>query len=158
MTISPEDFRARVVDCGEYPSEAEAEHAIRVVLALLGEHLVGAERAELADALPEAYAPLLRDAGPAAEPLTAERFVRGVVGWIDGATEATGPWDIGAVLGTLADLAPGELVDRVVEQLPDGYDLLFGHPVPAWAGVPVVARNSSAPRPVSSTGPAPGRR
>lgn len=131
MTISWEDFLARVVERGEYRGEAEADHAVRVVLGLLGEHLVGAERSELADALPGTYASLLRDARPAAEPLTAERFVEAVVGWIGGATTATVPWDIGAVLSTLADLVPGELVDRVIEQLPDGYDLLFGHPLPA---------------------------
>ncbi|MFJ2866470.1 DUF2267 domain-containing protein [Kitasatospora sp. NPDC087314] len=130
MTSSREDFCARVVERGEYRNEGEAEHAIRVVLALLGEHLVGTARADLADALPETYAGILRDAGPAAEPLTAERFVRGVGGWIDGATEATAPWDIGAVLSTLVDLAPRDVVDRVVEQLPDGYDLLFGRPTP----------------------------
>ncbi|MEV7602425.1 DUF2267 domain-containing protein [Kitasatospora sp. NPDC089797] len=131
MTISWEDFLARVVERGEYRDAAEADHAVRVVLGLLGEHLVGAERTELADALPGTYASLFRDARPAAEPLTAERFVTAVVGWIDGATPATAQWDIGAVLSTVADLVPGELLDRVVEQLPDGYDLLFGHPLPA---------------------------
>ncbi|MFJ9692131.1 DUF2267 domain-containing protein [Kitasatospora sp. NPDC101183] len=131
MTISREDFLARVVERGEYRGQAEADHAARVVLALLGEHLVGAERTELAAALPETYASLLRDAHPAAEPLTAARFVEAVVGWIDGATTATAQWDIGAVLSTVGDLAPAELLDRVVEQLPDGYDLLFGHPLPA---------------------------
>ncbi|MFI9364389.1 DUF2267 domain-containing protein [Kitasatospora sp. NPDC053057] len=131
MTISWEDFLARVVERGEYRGQAEADHAARVVLALLGEHLVGAERLDLADALPGTYASLLRDAQPAAEPLTAERFVEAVVGWIDGATPATAQWDIGAVLSTLADLVPGELIDGVIEQLPDGYDLLFGHPLPA---------------------------
>ncbi|MFD9688337.1 DUF2267 domain-containing protein [Kitasatospora sp. NPDC001309] len=131
MTISWEDFLARVVERGEYRGEAEADHAVRVVLCLLGEHLVGSERGELAGALPATYATLLRDARPAAEPLTAERFVEAVVGWIGGATTATAQWDIGAVLSTLAELVPGELVDRVVEQLPDGYDLLFGHPLPA---------------------------
>ncbi|MER7768428.1 DUF2267 domain-containing protein [Kitasatospora sp. NPDC096140] len=131
MTISWEDFLARVVERGEYRGEAEADHAARVVLVLLGEHLVGSERGELADALPEMYASLLRDAKPAAEPLTAERFVQAVGGWIDGATTATAQWDIGAVLSTVADLVPGELIDRVIEQLPEGYDLLFGHPTPA---------------------------
>ncbi|MFI6156694.1 DUF2267 domain-containing protein [Kitasatospora sp. NPDC051170] len=129
MTISWEDFLARIVERGEYRGEAEADHAARVVLALLGEHLVGAERTELSAALPDTYAGLLRDARPAAEPLTAERFVQAVVGWIHGATEATAQWDIGAVLSTVADLAPPELVDRVLDQLPDGYDLLFGHPL-----------------------------
>ncbi|MFE4514793.1 DUF2267 domain-containing protein [Kitasatospora sp. NPDC056783] len=131
MTISSEDFLARVVERAEYRGEAEAEHAVRVVLALLGEHLVGSERVELADALPDAYASLLRDARPADEPLTADRFVQAVVGWIDGATPATAQWDIGAVLSTVADLVPGPLLDQVIEQLPDGYDLLFGHLAPA---------------------------
>ncbi|MFE6056821.1 DUF2267 domain-containing protein [Kitasatospora sp. NPDC056446] len=131
MTISWEDFLARVVERGEYRGEAEADHATRIVLALLGEHLVGSERLALADALPGMYAPLLRDARPAAEPLTAERFVQAVAGWIDGATPATAQWDIGAVLSAMSDLVPGELVDRVIDQLPEGYDLLFGHPAPA---------------------------
>ncbi|MQS11093.1 DUF2267 domain-containing protein [Streptomyces kaniharaensis] len=131
MTISREDFLARVVERGEYRGDAEADHAARVVLALLGEHLVGGERAELAESLPETYASLLRDARPTGEALTAERFVEAVVGWIDGATPATAQWDIGAVLSTLADLAPDELIGRVLDQLPDGYDLLFGHPLPA---------------------------
>ncbi|MET8622585.1 DUF2267 domain-containing protein [Kitasatospora sp. NPDC004669] len=131
MTISWEDFLARVVERGEYRGQAEADHAARVVLGLLGEHLVGSERTDLADALPTTYAPLLRDAQPATAPLTAERFVDAVVGWIDGATPATAQWDIGAVLSTVADLVPGELIDRVIEQLPEGYDLLFGHPLPA---------------------------
>ncbi|MBV6698035.1 DUF2267 domain-containing protein [Kitasatospora aureofaciens] len=130
MTVSWEDFLARVVERGEYRDEAEAGHAARVVLGLLGEHLVGGEPAELADALPDTYASLLRDARPTGEPLTAERFVEAVVGWIDGATPATAQWDIGAVLSTVADLAPDGLIDRVLDQLPDGYDLLFGHPLP----------------------------
>ncbi|MEU9074632.1 DUF2267 domain-containing protein [Kitasatospora sp. NPDC004745] len=131
MTIAWEEFRARVVERGEYRGDAEAEHAVRVVLGLLGEHLVGAERIELADALPETCAALLRDAAPAREPLTAERFVQAVGGWIDGATGTTAQWDVGAVLSTVADLAPDGLIDRVLQQLPDGYDLLFGHPLPA---------------------------
>ncbi|MGW2254678.1 DUF2267 domain-containing protein [Kitasatospora sp. NPDC001660] len=131
MTISWEDFLARVVERGEYRGQAEADHAARVVLGLLGEHLVGGERTELAGIVPGAYAMLLRDAAPTGEPLTAERFVDAVVGWIDGSTPATAQWDIGAVLSTVADLAPGDLIDRVLDQLPDGYDLLFGHPLPA---------------------------
>lgn len=131
MTISSEDFLARVVERGEYGDRAEADHAARVVLGLLGEHLVGGERAELADALPGTYAALLRDAPLTCAPLSAERFVEAVVGWIEGATAATARWDIGAVLSTTADLAPGDVVDRVLDQLPDGYDLLFGHPLPA---------------------------
>ena len=81
-------FLTRVVERGEYSGAWEADHAVRVVLGLLGEHLVGSERARLAARLPEVYT---------------------------------------AVLSTVADLAEPWLLQRVLTQLPDGYDLLFGH-------------------------------
>ncbi|WP_030278078.1 DUF2267 domain-containing protein, partial [Streptomyces sp. NRRL B-24484] len=59
----------------------------------------------------------------AAEPLSAERFVRATAAWIEGATEATALWDIGAVLSTVADAAGDHLMDQVLLQLPPGYDL-----------------------------------
>jgi len=46
-------FLAQVKDHGEYRTDDEAERAARVVLALLGAHLVGQVRAELAARLPE---------------------------------------------------------------------------------------------------------
>ncbi|MFC7185309.1 DUF2267 domain-containing protein, partial [Kitasatospora paranensis] len=66
----------------------------------------------------------------AAEPLSPERFVRAAAAWIEGATEQTALWDTGAVLSTAADAAGDDLLDRVLFQLPPGYDLLFGRPAP----------------------------
>ncbi|GAA2285389.1 hypothetical protein GCM10010430_81630 [Kitasatospora cystarginea] len=54
--------------------------------------------------------------------------MRATAAWIEGATETTALWDIGAVLSTVADGAGDELMDRVLFQLPPGYDLLFGRP------------------------------
>ncbi|MFF1372516.1 DUF2267 domain-containing protein, partial [Streptomyces virginiae] len=50
--------------------------------------------------------------------------------WIEGATETTALWDIGAVLSTVAAAAGDILIRDVLLQLPPGYDLLFGHPQP----------------------------
>ncbi|MFE9822376.1 DUF2267 domain-containing protein [Streptomyces sp. NPDC005791] len=107
----------------------EAERAARVVLALLGAHLVGEERNELAARLPETFALVLLNPLQAAEPLSAERFVRAVSAWIEGANEQTAAWDTGAVLSVVADASGEELLRRLLLQLPPGYDLLFGHPV-----------------------------
>ncbi|MFE6774217.1 DUF2267 domain-containing protein [Streptomyces fimicarius] len=51
MTLRWESFLDRVRERGEYGTRTEAERAARVVLALLGAHLVGRERAEPAAAL-----------------------------------------------------------------------------------------------------------
>src|SRR5689334_19829406 len=67
-------FLAQVQERGEYPDEKEAKQSARVVLALLGAHLVGTERAELAARLPEAYELVLLDPLPATEPLGPEQF------------------------------------------------------------------------------------
>lgn len=121
-------FLEAVQERGEYPSVAEAERASRVVLALLGAHLVGEERNELAARLPETFALILLNPLQAAEPLSSERFVRAVSAWIEGATERTAAWDTGAVLSVVADASGEELLERLLLQLPPGYDLLFGHP------------------------------
>ncbi|MDH6580492.1 DUF2267 domain-containing protein [Kitasatospora sp. MAP5-34] len=124
-----DDFLARVVDRGKYTDQWEADHAVRVVLGLLGEHLVGAERTDLAQRLPKVYAPLM-DAPPADGPISARRFVEAAAHWITGATPETAQWDVSAVLSTVADLAEPSLLQRILTQLPDGYDLLFGRPQP----------------------------
>jgi hypothetical protein len=98
------------------------------VPALLGAHLVGDVRAEPAARLPDDLALILLDLLQAAGPLSAERFVRATPAWIEGATERTATWDVGAVLGVAADAAGEELTQRVLLQLPPGYDLLFGRP------------------------------
>ena len=111
------------------PLVRKPNRAARVVLGLLGAHLVGSVRAELAARLPEAYALVLLNPLPATEPLTPQRFVRATAAWIEGATEETAKWDVGAVLSVVCDAAEEELMGRVLLQLPPGYDLLFGHPM-----------------------------
>ncbi|MEV8391149.1 MULTISPECIES: DUF2267 domain-containing protein [unclassified Streptomyces] len=130
MVMRWDAFLAAVQERGEYSAPQEAEQAVRVVLALLGAHVVGTERAELAARLPESCALVLLDPLPAAEPLTPERFVRATAAWIDGATEETAKWDAGAVLSVVADAAGEELTRRILLQLPPGYDLIFGRPQP----------------------------
>ncbi|MFI8187063.1 DUF2267 domain-containing protein [Actinacidiphila glaucinigra] len=126
-----EAFLARVQERGEYSTPREADQAARVVLALLGAHVVGEDRAELAARLPETYALILLNPLQATEPLDAERFVRATAAWIEGATEQTARWDVGAVLSVAAEEAGPDLLRRLLLQLPPGYDLLFGHLEPA---------------------------
>ncbi|MCM2422685.1 DUF2267 domain-containing protein [Streptomyces sp. RKAG293] len=123
-----EAFLDQVQDRGEYRTRQEAEQAARIVLALLGAHLVGDVRAELATRLPETFAVILLNPLQAAEPLSPERFVRAVAAWIEGATEQTAAWDVSAVLSVSADAAGEDLTARVLLQLPPGYNLLFGRP------------------------------
>ncbi|MFF3020752.1 DUF2267 domain-containing protein [Streptomyces sp. NPDC057939] len=127
MSMRREAFLAHVQDRGEYGTPEEADRVARVVLALLGAHLVGAVRAELAARLPETHALILLNPMQASEPLPPERFVRATAAWIEGATEKTALWDIGAVLSTVAAAAGDVLTREVLVQLPPGY-LLFGRP------------------------------
>ncbi|WP_326570003.1 DUF2267 domain-containing protein [Actinacidiphila glaucinigra] len=131
MAMRSEAFLARVQERGEYSTPREADQAARVVLALLGAHVVGEDRAELAARLPETYALILLNPLQATEPLDAERFVRATAAWIEGATEQTARWDVGAVLSLAAEEAGPDLLRRLLLQLPPGYDLLFGHLEPA---------------------------
>ncbi|MFI2351205.1 DUF2267 domain-containing protein [Streptomyces sp. NPDC019443] len=131
MTLRREAFLDRVKERGEYDSLQEAERAARVVLALLGAHLVGEVRAQLAARLPEDFALMLLNPLQSAEPLPPERFVRATAAWIEGATEQTAAWDVSAVLSTAADAAGDDLLGQILLQLPAGYDLLFGRPQPA---------------------------
>lgn len=119
-------FLAEVKERGEYGTLHEADRAARVVLALLGAHVVGSERAELAARLPDAYALILLNPLQSAEPLSTERFVRATAAWIEGATEETAYWDVSAVLSAAADAAGEDLTRRLLTQLPPGYDELFG--------------------------------
>ncbi|MEU4493280.1 DUF2267 domain-containing protein [Streptomyces sp. NPDC023998] len=130
MTLRREAFLDRVKERGEYDSLQEAERAARVVLALLGAHLVGEVRAQLAARLPEDFALMLLNPLQSAEPLPPDRFVRATAAWIEGATEQTAAWDVSAVLSTAADAAGDDLLGQILLQLPPGYDLLFGRPQP----------------------------
>ncbi|MFF3728224.1 DUF2267 domain-containing protein [Streptomyces erythrochromogenes] len=127
MPIRRESFLAHVQERGEYETTEEADRAARVVLALLGAHLVGSVRADLAARLPETYALILLNPLQASEPLSPDRFVRATAAWIEGATEKTALWDIGAVLSAAAAAAGDTLTREILLQLPPGYDLLFGH-------------------------------
>ncbi|MDO0917690.1 DUF2267 domain-containing protein [Streptomyces sp. DT2A-34] len=130
MTLRWDAFLDRVRERGEYDSRQEAERAARVVLALLGAHLVGEVRAQLAARLPEDFALILLNPLQSTEPLSPERFVRATAAWIEGATDRTATWDVGAVLSTVADSAGDDLLNQILLQLPAGYDLLFGRPQP----------------------------
>ncbi|MGW2787809.1 DUF2267 domain-containing protein [Streptomyces populi] len=130
MPLRREAFLGHVKERGEYDTGEEAERAARVVLALLGAHLVGDVRAQLAARLPEEFALILLNPLQSVEPLSPERFVRATAAWIEGATERTAAWDVSAVLSTVADAADEDLLGQVLLQLPVGYDLLFGHPQP----------------------------
>ncbi|MFF4283152.1 DUF2267 domain-containing protein [Streptomyces kronopolitis] len=130
MTLRREAFLDHVKERGEYGTVEEAERAARVVLALLGAHLVGDVRAQLASRLPEEFALILLNPLQSAEPLPTERFVRATAAWIEGATEHTANWDVSAVLSTVADTAGDDLLEQILLQLPAGYDLLFGRPQP----------------------------
>ncbi|MFD3840147.1 DUF2267 domain-containing protein [Streptomyces sp. NPDC058642] len=128
MVMRWEAFLDHVKERGGYESTEETARAARTVLALLGAHVVGEVRAELAARLPEELALILVNPLQAREPLSPERFVRATAAWIEGATEQTAAWDVSAVLSVAADAAGEELTSRVLLQLPAGYDLLFGHP------------------------------
>ncbi|MEY9996978.1 uncharacterized protein (DUF2267 family) [Streptomyces sp. V4I8] len=130
MTLRREAFLGHVKERGEYGTLEEAERAARVVLALLGAHLVGDVRAQLAARLPDEFALILLNPLQSAEPLPPERFVRATAAWIEGATEQTAAWDVSAVLSTVADAADEDLLGQILLQLPAGYDLLFGRPQP----------------------------
>ncbi|MGX8909651.1 DUF2267 domain-containing protein [Streptomyces netropsis] len=130
MTLRYEAFLDHVQERGEYGTAEEAERAARVVLALLGAHLVGEVRAQLAARLPEGFALILLNPLQSAEPLPPERFVRATAAWIEGATERTAAWDVSAVLSTVAGAVGDDLLGRILLQLPAGYDLLFGRPQP----------------------------
>ncbi|CAM5261365.1 hypothetical protein SXANM310S_02639 [Streptomyces xanthochromogenes] len=128
MAMRAETFLAQVQERGEYSTPQEAERAARTVLALLGAHLVGEVRAELAARLPESFALILLNPLRATEPLPPERFLRATAAWIEGATEQTAASDVRAVLSVAAEAAGEDLTNRVLLQLPPGYDLLFGRP------------------------------
>jgi uncharacterized protein (DUF2267 family) len=130
MHMSWHAFLGQVQERGAYTTSDEAERAARVVLALLGAHLVGQVRTDLAARLPDTFALILLNPLQAREPLSPERFIRAVAAWIEGASEKTATWDTSAVLSVAADAAGPDLTTQILLQLPDGYDLLFGHPQP----------------------------
>ncbi|GGT02955.1 DUF2267 domain-containing protein [Streptomyces griseoviridis] len=115
-----------VREAGRYPTRAEAERVTRIVLSALGGHVIGDERVDLAQALPEEAARVVASQIPATRPLTAAEFVDSVAARIEGATPATARWDVSSVLSVLPSLVGDDLITRVLDRLPSGYALLFG--------------------------------
>ncbi|WP_030689926.1 DUF2267 domain-containing protein [Streptomyces globisporus] len=110
---------------GAFPTRERAEAAARPVLVALGQQLVGDERVDLAGCLPTEAASLFAAQIPAVAPLSAADFVHVLAREFDGSL-ATTRWNVEAVLGAVARIAGGELVTRILHQLPSGYALLFG--------------------------------
>jgi uncharacterized protein (DUF2267 family) len=110
---------------GAYPTRERAEEALHAVLGALGQQVVGDERVQLAACLPIEAAVVFTTQVPATRPYTAGDFVQDVAARTGG-SPATARWDTGAVFRTVADLAGPDLLDRIVDQLPPGYGLLFG--------------------------------
>lgn len=120
----------RVRERGGYVEPEEAAHAVRIVLPVLGSHLLGDDRTDLATLLPAQFAPWLAEAAPASEPLTPSAFVQAVA-----AKDTIGAVDarraVVAVLSTLADTADDALLRRILTQLPPGHAGFFGRTDPA---------------------------
>ncbi|MEU9148608.1 DUF2267 domain-containing protein [Streptomyces sp. NPDC048349] len=110
---------------GAYPTRERAEDAVRAVLAALGRQLTGDERVDLARCLPVEAALVLTASVPDTEQLTGWGFIKDLAARTGG-TPATTRWDTGAVLAAVASLAGPDLLARILQQLPDGYALLFG--------------------------------
>ncbi|GGX81075.1 DUF2267 domain-containing protein [Streptomyces fructofermentans] len=110
---------------GVYSTHQQAHDVVRRVLEALGRQLTGDERVELAARLPREAAVFLASQIPTGRPLTGWGFVKDLAERT-GSTSATTRWDTGSVLGVVARLAGDDLTTRIIEQLPDGYALLFG--------------------------------
>ncbi|MET9500971.1 DUF2267 domain-containing protein [Streptomyces sp. NPDC006622] len=121
-----DELIAAVRESGQYPTLADAERVTRVVLSALGGHVTGDERVALARALPREAASVFASQIPATRPQSAKEFVDTVATRTEGATPATARWDVSSVLGILPNLIGDDLTDRVLDQLPTGYALLFG--------------------------------
>lgn len=119
----------RVQARGGYAERQEAAGAVQSVLEVLGEHLVGDDRTDLARLLPQRCGPLLTEGSPASEPLTPAAFVAAVGARVDaGAGQARRA--VTAVLATVAEVADDALLRRILTQLPPGYAGLFGRTDP----------------------------
>ncbi|GAA2069659.1 hypothetical protein GCM10009801_19670 [Streptomyces albiaxialis] len=112
---------------GAYPTREKAEEVTTAVLTALGRRLTGEERVGLAARLPVEAARLFVSSAPEADRLTGWAFVKDLASRTGG-TLATTRWDVGSVLGAVAQLAGPELLDRILAQLPSGYAILFGRP------------------------------
>ncbi|MFC9283712.1 DUF2267 domain-containing protein [Streptomyces collinus] len=118
-------FLTQVTERAGYDRPQQGARAVRDVLEVLGAHLVGDDRTDLAALLPDGCKVLLTAARPASEPLTPASFVEAVADRSDtDLVEARR--EIDAVLPTLAKAADDALLRRLLTQLPPGHAGLFG--------------------------------
>ncbi|MEE1752112.1 DUF2267 domain-containing protein [Streptomyces sp. SP18CS02] len=126
---SAEPLLERVRQRGGYAARDEAARAVRGVLEVLGAHLVGDDRTDLARLLPRQCGPFLVDAPPASEPLTPAGFIDAVAARDDVAVRDARR-AVTAVLATVAEVADDALLRRILTQLPPGHAGLFGRTDP----------------------------
>ncbi|MEV2255040.1 DUF2267 domain-containing protein [Streptomyces sp. NPDC050147] len=119
----------RVQARGGYAERQEAAGAVQNVLEVLGEHLVGDDRTDLARLLPRQCGPLLTEGSPASEPLTPTAFVAAVGARVD-VDGGQARRAVTAVLATVAEVADDALLRRILTQLPPGHAGLFGRTDP----------------------------
>ncbi|MFF4948840.1 DUF2267 domain-containing protein [Streptomyces chattanoogensis] len=112
---------------GAYPTRERAQEVTFQVLAAFGRQLTGDARAALAARLPLEAALEFTGQVPAAEQLTGWGFVKDLA-LRTGTTPAVARWNAGTVFSALAQLAGPGLLDQILDQLPEGYALLFGRP------------------------------
>ncbi|MET8585251.1 DUF2267 domain-containing protein [Streptomyces collinus] len=118
-------FLTQVTERAGYDRPQQGARAVRDVLEILGAHLVGDDRTDLAALLPDGCKILLTAGRPASEPLTPASFVEAVAVRSDtDLVEARR--EIDAVLPTLAKAADDALLRRLLTQLPPGHAGLFG--------------------------------
>ncbi|MFF8288568.1 DUF2267 domain-containing protein [Streptomyces sp. NPDC016309] len=129
MNASVEVLLDRVQERGGYAVRQEAAGAVQSVLEVLGAHLVGDDRTDLAGLLPRQCGPLLTDIAPASEPLTPRGFVEAVAARSD-VDVAQARRAVTAVLATVAEVADDALLRRILTQLPPGHAGLFGRTDP----------------------------
>ncbi|MFE7775250.1 DUF2267 domain-containing protein [Streptomyces sp. NPDC057445] len=120
----------QVQERGRYALRQEAAHAVQIVLDVLGAHLVGDDRSDLARLLPRQCGPLLTEGEPASEPLTPRGFIEAVA-VREGVEFAEARRAVTAVLGIVAETADDALLRRILTQLPPGHAGLFGRMDPA---------------------------
>ncbi|MGK5639225.1 DUF2267 domain-containing protein [Streptomyces sp. URMC 126] len=120
------DLVRRIRTAGRYTTDREAEDVLRAVLGVLGGHVTGEERCELAALLPPEAGAVLAGSIPLTQPLTAPGFVDAVAAALGSVPPPTARWAAGTVLTELADTAGEDLTGRILAQLPRGYALLFG--------------------------------
>ncbi|MEV7190203.1 DUF2267 domain-containing protein [Streptomyces sp. NPDC093510] len=129
METSLEALLDQVRERGGFTSRQQAAGAMENVLVVLGGHLVGDDRTDLARLLPAECGTLLADAEPASEPLPPAGFVDAVAART-GEDTAGARRSVTAVLGILAGAADDALLRRILTQLPPGHAGLFGRTEP----------------------------